>query len=74
MVMASGRGMGGPMQPDDVCTKSGKPILEVLCSKNILKFEFLNRKPNVDGTLDGFDNYAFAHVSVHHASSKYDIN
>jgi hypothetical protein len=31
---ATGRGIGGPLQPTDICSKAGVPVIEVLRSKH----------------------------------------
>ena len=52
--MATSRGLGGPLGPDDTCSKTGKRVLDVLASKypSISRPEALK-----DGSVLGFDVY-----------------
>jgi hypothetical protein len=67
---ATGRGMKGPLRPDDTCSKTGEPVLDVLRSKHPkIRVPGLNN----NGSVPGFVNYGGAEMTTPHTSSDYSI-
>jgi hypothetical protein len=62
---ARGKGKGGPLHPDDKCSKTGLPVIDVMRSKHP---DLTVPSLNPDGSIDGFEQYAKAPMSVPHAS------
>ena len=62
---ATERGLGGPYRPDDACTKTGRPVIDILREK----FPKI-RIPDMDanGKVPGFEEYSNCSVAPPHTS------
>jgi hypothetical protein len=67
---ARSKGKGGPLRPDDKCTKTGLPVIEVMQSKHP-DIRVPTRNP--DRSIDGFERYGEAPMTVPHASDHFNI-
>ena len=53
---ATSRGGGGVLSPDDLCTKTGKPVLEVLESKHPeMREPLLDRSKDSESIFESYD-------------------
>ena len=69
---ATGRGQGGPLRPDDACSKTGRPVMDVLRYKHP---DCVVPTVNSNGSIPGFDSYVGqAPDFVPHASSKDSVS
>eukprot|EP00956_Cyclotella_meneghiniana_P025811 scaffold54612_cov72-Cyclotella_meneghiniana.AAC.3 len=67
---ATERGLGGPLRPDDNCTKSGRLVLDVMKEKHPA---ITVPATNADGSVPGFDTYGVAPMTVPHTSDEENI-
>ena len=63
---ATERGQGGPYSPDDACSKTGRPVIDVLRDK-YPKINIPDEDEN--GKVPGFEEYSHCWVGTPHTSS-----
>ena len=67
---ATERGEGGPYRPDDPCSKTGRPVIDILREK-YPKIRIPEK--NAKGKVPGFDDYNYCWVTTPHTSSGWAI-